>query len=358
MKSEDNGFSNNPFMIGYDNKIFEGDEDLGFRFPEAKIISRKEFVSLDDVIGKVRGNTGYPTILNIGDSSTSGWDSNKTFKGNDDVNAPFFNYKTYSDLLEEQLFANVINAGVPGYTTHQGRKSLEGLLKRLATEDVKVDYVTIYLGNNDCAYNQIEDKVRIDRKQPSQRNQGERVSVADYKRNLKSMIETAREYDVKPVLIVPPVHYDWEPGIRADGHREESVEILKQLGNSPLAQELQIAKGFYDEGKYKQACEQDRVLPRLKKKYGRALMQVARETKTDIIDVQSQIPLTDNAEYFADYCHPLEKTNQMIIDKFREIRNRDLFYKPLLGRIKKWFKGLYQEKENTGGPPPDIYTIY
>jgi hypothetical protein len=26
--------------------------------------------------------------------------------------------------------------------------------------------------------------------------------------------------------------------------------------------------------------------------------------------------------------------------------------------MKKWFKGLCQEKENSGGPPPDIYTIY
>jgi len=358
MTSENNGFSNNPFMIGYDNRIFEGDEDLGFKFPEDRVISRRGFVSLDEVIQKPRGNTGYPTILNIGDSSTSGWDSNRTFKGNEDPNAPFFNYKTYSDLMEEQLFANVINAGVPGYTTHQGRKNLELLLKRLANEDLKVDYITIYLGNNDCTYNQIEDRVRIDRKQPSEGNSGERVSVTDYKKNLRSMIETAREYGVKPILIVPPVHYDWEPGIRADKHREESVEILKQLGDCPLAKEIQKAKELYDQGRYEQACQTDRVLPRLKKEYRNALIQVARETKTDVIDVQSKLPLTDNSEYFADYCHPLEKVNQMIVDRFREIRNKDLFHKPILNRIKNWFRGLYQQRENAGGPPSDIYTIY
>jgi lysophospholipase L1-like esterase len=359
MKSEDNGFSNNPFMIGYDNRIFEGDDNLGFKFPGDRLISKEGFVELDKIIIKVMKNTGYPVILNMGDSSTSGWDSNKTFKGNENLNAPFFNYKTYSDLLEEQLFANVINAGVPGYTTYQGRKSLEILLKRLATEEVKADYVTIYFGNNDCTYNQIEDKVRIDRKKPSSRNRGERVSLADYKRNIKSMIKTAREYGVKPILIVPPVHHDWEPGIRADKHREESVEILKQLGDSPLAKELQTAKGLYIQGKYRQACEKDRVLPRLKEKYRKALICLARETKTCMIDIQGNIPLTDNSDYFADYCHPIEKTNQMIVDRFIKIRNKDIFHKPFLSKIKDWFKILYQENiKDAGRPPKDTYTMY
>ncbi|MBU1203747.1 MAG: hypothetical protein KKG60_01630 [Nanoarchaeota archaeon] len=361
-KSGYGGFSDNPLMLGYDNQIFEGDKDLGFRFPEWKVISSKGFVSLEEVIRKTKGNTGYTTILNVGDSSTSGWDSNQTFKGNKDTNAPFFNYKTYSDLLEEQLFANVINAGVPGYTSYQGRKNLKRLLKKLATDNIKVDYVTIYFGNNDCAYNKIEDRVRIDRKQPSERNSGERVSVKDYKRNLKSIIETAREYGVKPVLIVPPVHYDWEPGIRADKHREESIEILKQLGDCPLTRELQIAKELYDQKKYKQACQTERVLPRLKKEYKKALIWVARETKTDLIDVQNQIPLTENSEYFADYCHPLEKVNQMIVDKFRKIRSRDLFHKPIKEKVFGFLKKENNKKEylkcQSPTPPSNIYTLY
>ena len=354
--NEQNGFSENPFMIGYDNRIFERDETLGFRFPDGKFITSKSFVPLEELVREV--STGYPTFLNIGDSSTSGWDSNRTFRGNQNPNSPFFSYKTYSTLLEEQLFANVFNAGVPGYTSNQGRKYLESLLKKLSRSGVKVDYVTIYLGNNDCTYNQHEDRVRLDAKMPSESATGERVTVEDYERNFRSMIETCRDYGVKPILIVPPIHYDWEPGIRADTHREESLEGLKNLGNSQLAEESERARVFYEEGKYEQSCEIDRVLPRLKSQYRKALFKVAKQTGVDLIDVQNQIPSTDNNEYFADYCHPLEKTNQMIADRIREIRNRDLFYRPMLRRIKDFFGFGSTKKKPRDGPPPDIYALY
>lgn len=355
MTSDNNGFSNNPFMIGYDDSIFEGDEDLGFRFPEGKLISSKGFVPLEEIVEKAGLRTGYPTFLNMGDSSTSGWNSNKTFKGNNYPNAPFFNYKTYSDLLEEELFANVINGGVPGYTSNQGKKYLELLLKTFSINDVKIDYVTIYFGNNDCTYNQYEDKVRLDRKIPSKNSTGERVTVEDYKINLRSMINTCRDYGIKPILIIPPVHYDWEPGIRADKHREESLEVLRNLNNNLLARELEKARSLYGQYKYKQSCEADRVLPRLKLAYRKALLQIARKTRTDFIDVQSQIPLTNNTDYFADYCHPLEKVNQMIVDKIKEIRNKDLSYRPILRRIKLFL--IKEPKEKPISEPSfDVYS--
>ena len=350
-----NGFSDNPFMIGYDNRIFEGDVNLGFRFPEGKLISSKEFVPLEEIVNRLR--TGYFTFLNIGDSSTSGWDSNRTFKGNQDINAPFFSYKTYSALLEEQLFANVINAGVPGYTSYQGRKYLELLLRKLSKMSTQVDYVTIYFGNNDCTYNKYEDRVRLDAKIHSESSNGERVSVEDFKRNIRSMIETCRDYRVKPILIVPPVHHDWEPGIRADKHREDSLEALRNLNNEQLAEELEKARVLYKQSKFKQACESDRVLPRLKSAYRKALVQITKETRVDLIDVQSQIPLTNNDAYFADYCHPLEKTSQMFIDKIRAIIDRDLFHKPILTRVKEFFRRNTKKKQ-TDGHSPNIYRFY
>ncbi|MBI3032444.1 hypothetical protein HYY69_03130 [Candidatus Woesearchaeota archaeon] len=349
------GFSSNPFMVGYDNRIFEEDETLGFRFPGGRLISSKGFVLLEEIIRGVR--TGYPTFLNMGDSSTSGWDSNRIFKGNQDPNAPFFGYKTYPTLLEEQLFAHVFNGGVPGYTSYQGKKYLELLLKKLSRSGVTVDYVTIYFGNNDCTYNQYEDKVRLDAKIPSESSRGERVTVEDYKRNIKCMIETCCEYGVKPILIVPPVHYDWEPGVRSDKYREESLEILGNLGDSQLAQELERACVLFEQSKFQQSSEADRVLPRLKLAYRKALLQAARETRTDLIDVQRQIPLTDNKEYFADYCHPLETVNQMIVDKIKKIRDRDLFHKPLKRRIREFFKRRVHSK-SPNQPPTDIYTLY
>lgn len=351
------GFSDNPFMIGYDNRIFERDETLGFRFPEQKLITATGFVLLEEIIDYITLRTGYPTYLNLGDSSTSGWDSNRTFKGNQDSHAPFFCYKTYSVLLEEQLFANVINAGVPGYTSYQGKKYLELLLKKLLRSGVNVDYVTIYFGNNDGTYNQYEDKVRLDAKVVSEFSNGERVTVKDFKRNVRCMIETCRDYGVKPILIVPSIHYDWEPGIRSDKHREESLEVLRNLGNSALAMELERARALYGQGRFKESCEADRVLPRLKLVYRKALLQIARHTKIHLIDVQHQIPLTNNADYFADYCHPLEKINQMIVDELKKIRYRDLFHRPFRMRVWDFFR-RQTRRASPQSPPTDIYTLY
>ena len=156
------GFSDNPFMMGYDNNIFEEDLELGFRFPKRKLVGSKGFVKLKDVIRSIC--SGDKVVINIGDSSTTGWNSNKIYRGNKDPDAAFFTYKTYSQLLEEQSELVVVNAGVTGYTSLQGRKYLEILMKEFARKNISVDYVTIYLGNNDPVYNKYEDKVRLDRK--------------------------------------------------------------------------------------------------------------------------------------------------------------------------------------------------
>lgn len=360
IKTEEKGFSDNPFMIGYDNRMYEGDRDLGFRFPEGRLVSSKEFVSLNSTIEDVRGKTGYPVILNIGDSSTSGWNGNKVFKGNKDPNAPFFTYKTYSDLMrKDPTYQNTINAGVPGYTSLQGRKYLKRLLKRFAMKGVQVDYVTIYFGNNDATYNQYEDKVRLDVKKESSNTRGERVSIRDYQKNLESMIDTAQEYGVKPILISPPIHYDWEPGIRSVEHREESLKTLKELKNTNLRKEVETARRLYMQGKYKEACEKDRVLPRIKGQYKRALKKVARKTRIPIIEVQRIIPLTDNDKYFIDYCHPLEKINQVIADSVKQIRNKDIFHVPIKRRIGNLISNFkVKERYNRDTIPSDIYTVY
>ena len=354
------GFSDNPFMIGYDNRIFEGDEDLGFRFSEGNLVGIDSFVSLDSVVNDVKWKTGYPVIINIGDSSTSGWNGNKVFKGNEDPNAPFFTYKTYSDILREHpTYQNTVNAGIPGYTSLQGRKYLERILKRFSREGVQVDYVTLYFGNNDSTYNQFEDKVRLDGKVESQESNGERVTVEDYKKNLEHMINITREYGARPIIIIPPIHYDWEPGIRSDAHRGESLEVLKQIEGTELAKELDLARQAYNNRDYQRACELDRVLPRLKLNYRKALRKVGKKTRTPIIDVQKIISFTDNGEYFADYCHPLEKTNRAISEQIIAIRNRDIFHKPISKRVREFISGFKEDKKkDRGTPPSDIYTLH
>jgi lysophospholipase L1-like esterase len=361
VKSEEvSGFSDNPFMIGYDSRIFEEDEDFGFKFPEGKIITEDCFVDLDFIIQNTKRNTGYPVILNMGDSSTSGWNGNKVFQGNEDPNTPFFTYKTYSDILREHpTYQKTINAGVPGYTSLQGRKYLERLLKRLSREGIHVDYVTFYFGNNDSTYNGLEDKVRLEGKAESPQADGERVTIKDFERNLESMINTAREYGAKPIIIIPPIHYDWEPGIRSDDHREESLEALKKIEGTELARELDSARKAYEKRDYKKSCELDRVIPRLKPPYRKALRKIGRKTRTPIIDVQKRIPFTDNAEYFADYCHPLGKINRAISEQIDAIINKYLFHKSISERVKEFINTLKKNKKgDSRAPPSDIYTLH
>lgn len=358
-ETERGGFSHNPLMIGYDNRIFEADEELGFCFPGRKLIGTQQFYSLEEIIESVRRNNYRKNILNIGDSSTSGWDSNKVFKRNQDPLAPFFNYKTYSDLLAETTcFWNVINAGVPGYTSYQGKKYLSQLLRKLSKEGIRVDYVTIYFGNNDCTYNQIEDKVSLDGKVCSSENRGERVAVGDYERNLGDMIEIVKDYGAKPILIVPLAHYDWEPGIRSDKYRQESLEALAQLNGSYLQKELEEARELYSAGRYKEACEKDRLIPRLKQRYRKIIFRVAKKTGTEIIDIQDQILLTDNAEYFADYCHPLEKVNKMILEKIEKIREKDIFHRSFKKRFGDWISSFKRKNSDGTEKPLEIYTLW
>ena len=121
-----NPFSHNPFMSGYqERRIFERDKNLGFRFLGGKLITRNDFSTLEKIL--VNGTDNNCVVLNMGDSSTSGWNSDYAYEGQENPRAVFFTYKNYSDLLEEQSSCLVINAGVPGYSSFQGKKYLEQL---------------------------------------------------------------------------------------------------------------------------------------------------------------------------------------------------------------------------------------
>lgn len=254
-------------------------------------------------------------VIHMGDSSTSGWNSNTVYKGNKDRSAPFFTYKTYAQLVEEQSEVISLNAGVPGYSSLQGRKYLEQLLKQVAVHGIDVSWVTFYFGNNDATYNNHEDKVRLERKKPTPQHDGSRVSLGDYHRHLRDMIETTRDYGAEPMVIMPLVHYDWEPGIRSIHYRTEFEEALGKLERD-VWQDVQRAIEEFRAGNYERALELDRTLPRIKPPYQQALRDIAHEMDVPIIDVQAAIPRTDNEAYFADYCHPLEPANQMIADAF------------------------------------------
>ncbi len=304
-------FSNNPFMLGYDSRIFTGDDDFGFCFPERRLITADGFVTLNETISRIKAERRWKVVLHIGDSSTSGWNANKVYKGCDPLSA-FFTYRTYSEQLEDKVNLHSINAGVPGYTSLQGRKYITILLKEFARYGITLDYITIYLGNNEGVYNQIEDKVRIDFMKHSVNHTGERVTITDYKRDLYSIIETVHAYGAKPIFIMPPIRYDWEPGVRSIKHREEFEEALKNWDNADEKERLLQARELYMYGKLKKATEMDRVLPRMKGSYRKALHLIAFFMRTNVIDVQR------NAT-FIDYCHPDEKTCGVIAEQIKKI---------------------------------------
>jgi lysophospholipase L1-like esterase len=361
-----NGWSHNPFMMGYDNDIYDKDENLGFVFPKRKLVTSSKFVPLEKILKEIQ--LGDKIVINMGDSSTSGWDSNKVYKGGKDPEAPFFTYKTYSQLMEEQSDLVVVNAGIPGYSSLQGRKYLEQLLKRFSSEGIEVDNVTLYFGNNDATYNNHEDKVRLDRKKSTPEGDRSRVSVDDYTRNVRDLVETARDYGSEPILIMPVVHYDWEPGIRSDQFRGEFEEALNKLTDERVRQNLETAIEEFNLGNYERALELDKVLPRIKHRYQQALREVAQEMEVSLIDIQAEIPLENNPEYFVDYCHPLEPVNQMITDKFFEItgiekgqrKARDkppLRFRILEGLVN--FLGHFVKPQNIEHQPPDdVYTLH
>ena len=103
----------------------------------------------------------------------------------------------------------------------------------------------------------------------------------------------------------------------------------------------------------------DRVLPRLKRNYRRALLQTCRKTKTPKIDIQKKIPDTDNEEFFVDYCHPLPSANKIIAEEIVRIRNKDTSHEPILKIAHCLFSDLFKgQKKKNSDPPPDVYTIY
>ena len=367
-----NGFTNNPFMMGYDNCIFEENEDLGFVLPRNRIVTSSGFVTINNYLEGLE-SIDTKVVLNLGDSSTSGWNSNRVYKGCKDPDAPFFTYKTYSQLLEEQSDSAVINAGVPGYSSLQGSKYLSRLLKKLSTHHIPVDYVTVYFGNNDSTYNKHEDKVRLDRKRRSKPRSCFRVSTEDYRRNLRDMVETARDYGAKPILIMPVVNYAWEPGIRSVISRDEFQLALEELDNPIIRCDLEGAVSAYKNRDFETALELDKVLPRIKERYRKILVEVADEMDVSLIDVQDNISSGGllYGECFVDYCHALEPINQMIVDRFFEIVGVEkmesglqrgdytvpLRYKLLRG-LAKVLNILGGGSRETREPPSDIYTLH
>lgn len=175
----------------------------------------------DDEEINIEKPEGTYRIITLGDSCTFGWG----------VNAK----DTYSNLLEKRLnesFSNkkafqVINAGVPGYTSHQGVLLIKHKLIQL-----KPDLITVAYGWNEHYVYPFSDRERIKPVSPlvlkfasvarrfrviqgleeinrrlAFKNKHElkyRVSFEDTRKNLLEMIALARNNNMKVILMTSP----------------------------------------------------------------------------------------------------------------------------------------------------------
>lgn len=330
-------FSDNPIMIGYDNRLFDFDSELGYVFPKNQIIGGVCFVELESKIDDLKKRDGKFLILNLGDSATSGWNSDNVYTGCPDPTAALFSYKTYSDILENKYGFDVINAGVPGYTTYQAKKYLAKILKTLAQKKMCVDYVTTYFGNNDCTFNGLEDKTRIDNKNPSIDEILARVSEKNFRKNYDELLFIAKEYGATPIILVPASNFNWQPGLRSRKYPEELDLQRQKITRKKIKEFFEKAEQAYRSGDYEMALENDLLLPRIKKSYKSLL-----KTFTDpLIDTQNFV---HDENDFVDYCHPAEIMNERIAEAINKLlKNKNT---------------AYSNKIIKQDLPADTYTLY
>jgi lysophospholipase L1-like esterase len=210
--------------------VFLRDKQLFWRLKNDQTVTSKFFeghtyhINSSGLRGReISAEKNRPRIMALGNSCTFGWgiDSNLTYMA------------TLEKLLEHKY--EIINAGIPGYSSYQGKMFFETELVNL-----KPDYVLILFGWNDhwAAANGIADK---DQKLPSEliiniQNKLSnlhlyrtikkvflssierdidslfdreapvyRVSVVDFGQNVRSICRTARDNQAVPILITAPI---------------------------------------------------------------------------------------------------------------------------------------------------------
>ncbi|UCC43791.1 MAG: SGNH/GDSL hydrolase family protein [Candidatus Zixiibacteriota bacterium] len=238
----DLSYTSSSFPVNRDinfSEVYEMDTQLFWRFRRATLIDSRRYSGLSYQVNslRMRGKeistlTDDYRIVAIGNSCTFGWGIPQQY--------------TWVDLLETILNirkpenrVQVLNAGVPGYTSYQGWQYFKRDLL-----DLDPNMVLIMFGWNDHwpAGKRIEDArqkmpgrvlvsvhnllsrlklYQLLRKaassavgEPVTESLGDladdhssprRVALDEFVKNLEAMIALARENDAKPVLMIPPV---------------------------------------------------------------------------------------------------------------------------------------------------------
>lgn len=232
-------FKNQFFPVNRDidfTEVYKKDPDLFWRFREGNVIDSRRFSYIDYEINR-DGFRGPRTprekpadglrIVALGNSCTFGWgvDYKQAWTSR------------LADILSRELQrpVQVINAGVPGYSSHQGRILLE---KELL--DYDPDLLLVMFGFNDhfaagkgipdhkqeapadwildlhnlvspfklyqfmrtvvLSLSESEEEVRLD-----DVGRVRRVPVDQFYQNLRSIAQTARSHDIEVIYLVPPV---------------------------------------------------------------------------------------------------------------------------------------------------------
>src|SRR3989338_523674 len=379
----------------FDNAIMKnqitGDQFVEDRIGEIRLkgdfIGETGYVSLDDLVEEIN-NSRKGVILNIGDSSTSGWDSDvvavnreiKQRKGDlynkeKDAIFPLFNYRTYSDCLRDILGDRfvVVNAGVPTHTSLNGLRRFKELVADFHKAGISIDYVTAYYGNNDSVCNgNAEEKYRkglIGKVRKMLVDNGQiitRTSANDFRSNMRNIVCYCKRRKAIPILIEPATPLYWEPGrrdkrkaefdeddaaIRATlpvikGHYNQAIHYWDTAnriiaGDENLAGDLNHAIEFYEV-----ARESDYITPRIKEGHLQTLRDVGQTECVPLVQIEIPRDKNDGKEgegYFGDYCHPIERANK-------------LYAEQIAGVIMRHFWD--QQERGNSAIPSNIYTLY
>jgi len=259
-------YKNQFFPVNRDidfTEVYKKDCDLFWRFRENKNISSRRFSHIDYQINSygIRGpeiskDKSDIRILALGNSCTFGW------------GIPY--KQTWVSSLQNFIgtrtdnSVDVICAGVPGYSSHQGKIFFE---KELLNLDP--DIVLIMFGWNDqwvagqgitdaaqetpseliiCIHNLLspfkiyqavrkivlkvfenEKEVRLDAIGPQNR-----VNIDQFYMNLRSIVKTAKKNNIEPILLIPPVasleiYFDEDVSVLHTKHENYQNEI-RRLG--------------------------------------------------------------------------------------------------------------------------------
>lgn len=360
---------------------FVPDSYIGHTMSEGKeFLGEKDFVSFETLIKKLHGSKKR-VVINIGDSSTSGWDSSvvtenrERVKHNLPVESAFFRYKTYSDILRNQLGSRweVINAGVPAHTSLQGLRRLRVLLNTFKKHDIRIHVVTVYYGNNDSVWEcNREDKGWLTGSTSFLQSDKviTRATSIDYRRNLLDIIQLCRGHKATPILIEPPIPLYWEPATRVAGEKCPRVE---GGGTRLVYRHLETAERLWKAGLkesdmdirlaiLQSAAEKDLIVPRIKEQHRLQLRSVADEMEVPLVRIELDRSIDDN-RFFIDYCHPNELLNATIADRLintitslaapKRFRVAEILYKFLSP-----FKPKTRKQLRQGELPTDIYTLH